>query len=51
MKYEFEKFREVIDSKNLAFASKMKQETMDVMSVVDMAKKSAGIVFEDDANL
>ena len=51
MKYEFDKFAEVIDSKDLAFARMRKQETLDVMSVVDMAKESAGIVFEDDANL
>ena len=51
MKYEFDKFAEVIDGKNLAFARMRKQETLDVMSVVDMAKESAGIVFEDDANL
>ena len=48
MKYEFDKFIEVIDSHDMAFACRMQEESLQVMKVIDEAKKSAGIVFEDD---
>lgn len=51
MSYEFEKFAEIIDNKDLDFAREKMKETLDVMWVIDEAKKSAGIVFEDDAVL
>ena len=51
MSYEFEKFTEIIDNKDLAFTRDKMKETLDVMWVIDEAKKSAGIVFEDDAVL
>ena len=51
MSYEFEKFSEIIDNNDLAYAREKMKETLDVMWVIDEAKKSAGIVFEDDAVL
>lgn len=49
MKYEFDKFIEVIDKHDTEFADKMMQESLAVMRVIDKAKKSANIVFEDDS--
>ena len=49
MKYEFDRFIEVINTHDTNFADKMEQESLKVMRVIDRAKKSAKIVFEDDA--
>ena len=51
MQYEFNCFADIIDNKRKDVAEKMNQETLSVMQVLDEARSSSNIVFEDDSNL